>query len=267
METARQPDDAALHALMAWWRDAGVDTAVSDQPFSWMVEAPLAREAPPALSRSAEPADLARVRGRAAGAPPSGPGSSAPLPAVPDEGWGRFATLADLLAAVRTTAPRCPILDGNADSGILVMGEAPSIEDLRTGRPFTGPAGHLLDRMLAAIGIDREKAAVSILCPRRTVPGPPPADAIARDLPLARALVRLMAPRAILLLGAVPSQQLLGDPRPIGTLRGRWGQVAVAGADHAALPTFNPAYLLRNPAAKADAWADLLAFQAGLRQR
>ena len=143
----------------------------------------------------------------------------------------------------------------------MLMGESPSAEDLRTGRPFSGPAGQLLDRMLAAIGRSRASAYVALLVCRQDVAGPPTEEAVAQDLPIARAHVRLAAPRALLLLGATPARALLGADEPISRLRGRWFELALDdGSRVPALPTYNPAYLLRRPEAKREAWADLLAF-------
>jgi DNA polymerase len=153
------------------------------------------------------------------------------------------------------------LADGNPDSGILILGEAPSAEDLRTGRPFTGPAGHLLDRMLAAIGLDRSGCYITLLCPRRRVPGPPEEQDIARDLPLTLRHIRLAAPRHLLLLGGTPAQTLTGNPAPISKLRGQPLDLVADGHRVRAVATFNPAYLLRRPADKALAWADLLAFR------
>lgn len=150
-----------------------------------------------------------------------------------------------------------PFADGNPDSRLMILGEAPSAEDLRTGRPFTGPAGMLLDKMLAAIGLDRSSAYITLLCPEKPVPGTPTPDEIAAAMPLMRAHLRLAAPRLILLLGQNPMQALTGETTAISKVRGRW----LAVQETPALATFNPAYLLRRPEEKAKAWADLLAFR------
>ncbi len=237
------PDD--LVTILDWWRLSGVDTAVAEAPTPWFAPARLADAAAVAF---AEPAP-ARPKPRAAGgADPFEP-----------------ASLADLLARIRAEAPGAPVADGNPQSGLMIIGEAPSAEDLRTGRPFTGPAGQLLDRMLAAIGLDRSSAYIALLCPRRRVPGPPPAEAIAAELPLARAHIRLVAPRCLLLLGKIPAQALVGTRSTIGEVRGQPLTVDAGAGPIPALATFNPAYLLRTPEAKALAWADLLALKARLR--
>jgi DNA polymerase len=148
----------------------------------------------------------------------------------------------------------------------MILGEAPSADDLRTGRPFSGPAGQFLDRMLAAIGLDRSGCRIALLCPRKPTPGTPSPDEIAADLALTRAHIRLAAPRHILLLGANPVQALTGNATPITRVRGSWLQVDAGAGPVPALATFNPAYLLRRPEEKARAWADLLALKHRLSQ-
>lgn len=228
-------------ALLAWWQLAGADTPVAPRPAPWTQTG---SPAPPAPAR-------ARPAARSAPAPPA--------PAPPER--QTFASLADLVAFVSRTAPGAVLADGDPGSGIVILGESPSAEDLRTGRPFTGPAGQLLDQMLAAIGLDRRTCYITLLCPRRRIPGPPDREDVARDLPLTRTHLRLSAPRAVLLLGGTPAQALIGTTDPISKLRGRPLDLDAEGYRTMALATFNPAYLLRRPADKALAWADLLAFR------
>jgi DNA polymerase len=229
---------AGLAALLDWWRAAGVDVTVRDTPYAWLAPAGLTEAAPPARMSSVSPVSA--------------------RPAV--DPFAHVTSLADLAALVRAEVPNAPFADGDPASGLMIMGEAPSAEDLRTGRPFTGPAGQLLDRMLAAIALDRSSCYIALLAPRRRLPGPPSPDDIEADLPLARAHVRLAAPRLLLLLGASASQSLTGATAPITRLRGSWLEVDGVPA----LATFNPAYLLRRPEEKAHAWADLLAFKRRL---
>lgn len=238
-------EDAARQAaaLLGWWQLAGVDVAMGDQPYGWLdVPAPAAIAAPVArpITQAAQPAPAA------------------------NEDWARFTTLDALLAHLREQHPHAPILDGAIESGTLLVGDAPSAEDLRSGRPFSGTDGQMLDRMMAAIGLDRTHFAVTLLAPLRAVPGPLTAEAMAaEDVSLARALIRLAAPERLLLLGAVPAQALSGDRRPIASLRGQWLQVE-AGKTIPALVTLRPSYLRQRPEAKAQAWADLLLFRKGL---
>lgn len=248
----------ALAHVLSWWRDAGVDCLVAPAPRPWTMLSPAPEEV-----RAEAPRIPAGVHAHTprheespllVARPPEAPHPEVPAP--------RFATLADLHAHVAATAPGAPLADGNPASGLLVLGEAPSAEDLRTGRPFTGPAGRLLDRMLAAIGLDRSQAYITLLAPRLGAPGPPSEAAVAADLPLTLEHLRLAAPRLILLLGAIPTRVLTGDGTPISRMRGRVTSVRVGGLEVAALPTYNPAFLLRQPAAKREAWSDLLQLKA-----
>lgn len=231
-----------IAALLDWWKLAGVDTPVNQTPQSWF--------APPADLPRPAPAPAAAVSERVF--------RQSVLPAAQPDPFAAVASLAELRGLVD---PRAPFADGDPASGIMIMGEAPSADDLRTGRPFTGPAGLFLDRMLAAIGLDRSRCYIALLAARRRVPGAPPPEAIAEELPLARAHVRLAAPRLLLLLGGPAAQALTGDATPISRLRGRWLEVDTGAGRIPALATFNPAYLLRRPEDKALAWADLLAFR------
>lgn len=239
MAAARRPSFDQV-GLVEWWLDAGHDALVHDQPRSWL-RVPEAQRAEP-----------------------DAPSLPAPrLPAPPRLAVDDFAGVASL-DALRALAGRVPFADGDPASGVMLLGEASSADDLRTLRPFTGPAGDLLDRMLAAIGLDRSRCYITNLCPRRPLPGAPSADDIQRDLPLTRAHIRLAKPRLLLLLGGTAAQTVLADRTPIGKLRGQWRDIDVDGHRVAALPTFNPAYLLRRPADKRLAWADLLSFKARL---
>lgn len=237
-------------ALLDWWKLAGVDVVVGSEAAPWLGAEPPAE---PAL----------RATAHAFAARPSAD-NPAYTEGASKEDWAALPTLEALRERLLAQLPNAPFADGNPASGLMILGEAPSAEDLRSGRPFSGPAGLFLDRMLAAIGLDRSGSYISLLCPRRRVPGPPPPDAIAADLALTRAHIRLVAPRLLLLLGANPVQALTGESAPISRLRGNWLSVQTGAGEIPALATFNPAYLLRRPEEKAKAWADLLALRRRL---
>lgn len=235
-----------IAALMEWWKLAGADVSVGAEAMPWLAAESAPETAPPTFEA---PAAITRPRAAESAAE-----------------WSAFQTLEALAERLRAETPNLPFADGNPASGLMIFGETPSAEDLRSGRPFSGPAGIFLDRMLASIGLDRTRAYIALLCPRRRVPGPPPPDAIAADLELTRAHIRLAAPRLILLMGANPVQALAGDASPISRIRGNWLSVDAGAGGIPALATFNPAYLLRRPEEKAKAWADLLALRRRLLQ-
>ena len=157
--------------------------------------------------------------------------------------------------------------DGNPNARVLILGEAPGREEDQQGLPFVGAAGQMLDRMFAAIGLSRSdpmpKTALYIT---NVMPWRPPqnrdpeAGEIAMMLPFVERHVALVDPEVIVLMGNTPCVAALGQ-KGITRLRGRW----TTAFGRPALPMFHPAYLLRNPLAKREAWADLLALQAWLR--
>ncbi len=242
-------DAGGIAALLHWWKLAGVDTPTAEAATSWLAPEPQVIAPEP----DAAPA-------------PRQPAPRAAIPVRPDPVWDSFDSLEALTAKVRADHPRAPFTDGNPESCLMILGEAPSADDLQSGRPFSGPAGQILDRMLAAIGLDRTGCTIALLCPRKPTPGAPSPDEIAADLALTRAHVRLMAPRHILLLGANPVQALTGNRTAITQIRGSWLTVDAGAGPIPALATFNPAYLLRRPEEKARAWADLLALKHRLSQ-
>jgi len=147
------------------------------------------------------------------------------------------------------------------------VGEAPGREEDREGRPFVGRSGQLLDRMLAAIGLSRRaetpETAVYItnVIPWRPLENRTPSDdEISMLAPFARRHIELARPEALLLLGNAPTRALCETTTGITRMRGKWREVLGIPA----LPTFHPAYLLRQPQLKREAWRDLLALRARL---
>jgi uracil-DNA glycosylase len=154
---------------------------------------------------------------------------------------------------------------GHRRAGWLIVGEAPGAEEDRRGEPFVGRAGKLLDAMLAAVGHERAEVYIAnvVKCrpPENRDPRPEESDSCA---PFLDRQVALLGPRVILAVGRIAAQRLLGTEAPVGRLRGR---VHRYGADDIpVVVTWHPAYLLRRPEAKAEAWRDLvLAAEAASR--
>jgi DNA polymerase len=157
--------------------------------------------------------------------------------------------------------------DGNPAARVMIVGEAPGREEDRAGRPFVGRAGQLLDRMLEAIQMGRAASdpAQSVYI-TNVLPWRPPSNRtpdaaeIAMMLPFLERHIALADPEIVVLMGNTPCQALLGKTG-ITRMRGTWVEVLCKPC----LPMFHPAYLLRNPIAKREAWADLLALKARLR--
>ncbi len=165
------------------------------------------------------------------------------------------------------TATNLVFDDGQADSGLMLVGEGPGAEEDRTGRPFVGASGQLLDRMLASVGLDRTKLLITNLIPWRPPGNRNPTDAeISICLPFLLRHIALVQPRYLVLLGAISTQAVLATKGGISRQRGRWIQAEIAGLDApvATLPMLHPAYLLRNPTAKAQAWTDMVSLRRRL---
>lgn len=255
-------DPRALESLLAFWNDAGAGGACfEDEPVDR-----LARPAP-ALA-------VARAAGDAAAAPLRvGPDREASVALARQLAAGA-ATITELKAAIdgfegctlRGGARQAVFARGPEAAPLMVIGDAPTSEDDAAGAPFTGAAGRLLDRMLAAIGMAEQAFITNAVFWRLgSAPHPSPDDCAACAPFLERA-IQLVAPRALLLLGAGAARAVLGREEGILQLRGRWLD-HVSGADAQATPalvTYAPAFLLTQPTAKGSAWRDLLSLAGRL---
>jgi DNA polymerase len=183
------------------------------------------------------------------------------------------ATLADLRATLETfegcnlrlTATKLVFGDGNPAARVMFVGEAPGFEEDVQGLPFVGRSGQLLDRMLAAIGLDRTSAYIANVIPWRP-PGnrdPTPQETeICR--PFIERQIALVDPDFLVLLGKASAHQLLKVTTPITKLRGEWRFYDTGIRQIRAMATFHPAYLLRQPGQKRFAWRDLLALKKAI---
>lgn len=256
---------AALAAL-SWWADAGVETLVDDSPRDWLAAAIKAERVLSPVGRgggwTAEQEIQSQPK-RALERPPLTPpqqGGDVDLLALSDT-LARAATLDALRLAVEGIRPRAIFSDGDPASGVMIVGETAAPDDDRTGKPFSGPAGDLLDKMLAAIGRDRSSTYISNLLLWRSFGKAAPAD-LAIGQAILRRHIELAKPRAVLVMSGEAAKALLGTSAGITQLRGHWVHLPVGTESIPVLPTFNPAYLLRRPADKRLAWADLLTFKA-----
>jgi DNA polymerase len=172
-------------------------------------------------------------------------------------------TACSLKAGARNTV----FADGAPGAPLLVIGEAPGRDEDAAGKPFVGRAGQLLDKMLAAIGRSRTADTLITNVVYWRPPGnrAPTHAEIAVCRPFIERLIELTAPKAIMLAGGVPTQALIGAAG-IMRARGAWREIVLpSGARFQALPVFHPAFLLRQPAQKRLAWADLQTLSARLR--
>lgn len=254
--------------LLDFYLALGVDEAMGDEPLDRRRAEPPPQAVRPPENRAARPNPEPLSTPRAAPA--------LDLAALsPDRGLAdarslaaRCDSIAALDAAIRSfdgcalkqTAMSTVVYDGAIDAPLLVIGEAPGGEEDRLGKPFVGPAGQMLDKMLAAIGLDRSRVCITNMVFWRPPGNRKPTDAeLALCLPFVERFLFLMNPKVVLLAGGTPAQTLLGRTDGITKLRGRWFDWTDSrGATIPMLPSYHPSYLLRSPGQKRDAWRDFL---------
>lgn len=154
---------------------------------------------------------------------------------------------------------------GSEQARIMFIGEGPGRDEDIQGKPFVGRAGQLLDRMLAAIGLDESQVYITNIVYWRP-PGnrTPSAQEVEACLPFLNRQAELLDPDFLVLIGGPASQNLLGTKDGIMRLRGKWRECELGGKARRTLPMLHPAYLLRTPAAKKQAWRDLLTLKSEL---
>lgn len=167
--------------------------------------------------------------------------------------------------ALKKTANNLVFSDGMAGSPLMLIGEAPGRDEDIQGKPFVGRSGQLLDRILAAIGMNRSNTYIANVVPWRPPANrTPTSEELAICLPFITRHIELAAPRLIVLLGGVASTALTGSPLGIVKLRGQWQSLHCGKLTIKAMPTFHPAYLLRNPISKRLIWKDFLSIQQAI---
>jgi len=264
----------ALTALLQWYAAMGVDIAIDALPHDRFADSEAAENAKNQPQAKAVAADGPP---RSASRPPQPSLEDKPqavLSQSAEETAASAMTLDELRAkldafqgcGLKNTATQLVFADGNPQSQIMIIGEAPGADEDRQGRPFVGRAGQLLDRMLAAIDLDRNQVYIANIVPWRP-PGnrTPTTVEIAACLPFIRRQIELVSPRFLICLGAPSAQTLLGTKEAITRLRGRWREWTCGGNTIQVLPMLHPAYLLRQPAQKKLAWADLRLLAKALR--
>ncbi|MEO1137047.1 MAG: uracil-DNA glycosylase [Pseudomonadota bacterium] len=265
----------AARAVLRWHMEMGVDEAVDANPadfFSWSNHDP----------KAAPRIDAVKSKD------PLAPAAAASTPAASEtistdeairaaEAAAAACDSFDALLAAVTAFEGCPLkagakntvfADGPPDAELLVIGEAPGRDEDRIGKPFVGRAGQLLDKMLAAIGRSRSDNTLisNVIFWRPPANRTPTALETAVCRPFVDRLIDLTAPKAVLITGGAPLQALLGVSG-IMRARGVWRDIETAsGGRFPALPTYHPAFLLRQPAGKRLAWADLQSLAQKLKE-
>ena len=171
--------------------------------------------------------------------------------------------------ALKKTSANTVFSSGSIDSRVMFVGEAPGAEEDREGRPFVGASGRLFDKMLASIGIIRDKVYITNTIFWRPPGNRRPTGAeVAQCLPFLQRQIELVRPDILVPLGGSASQTLLKVDLGITLLRGRWYEYTLSdNSKIVTLPMFHPAYLLRSPVHKREAWRDMLALSDKLNQK
>jgi uracil-DNA glycosylase len=264
-------------ALLRWYIEMGADEAIATEPANRFAQLP----APPHPVGDATPSPVAPPLSppaiqRVAAAPPRALVQS---PAEAAQSARRLAANAETVSALealvagfdgcalKRTATNTVFADGNPAAPVMIIGEAPGADEDRIGKPFVGRAGQLLDRMLAAIGLDRESVLITNVIYWRPPGNRTPTTAeIASCLPFVLRHIALVRPKILVLAGSTAAGALLPGGQGITRLRGRWFDLEIPGLDEPVptLPMFHPSFLLRTPERKREAWRDLLALRARL---
>ncbi|HMF69226.1 MAG TPA: uracil-DNA glycosylase [Phyllobacterium sp.] len=270
-----------LRELLHFYAEAGVDTPLEDGPLDRFSQIEARRVAASPVAPSSPP-PVQQQR-------PERPAPSQPAPStlskasVPDDAKiamarqlaSSAATLEELreqLAAfdgcnLKFTAKNLVFADGNPGAPIMFVGEAPGREEDLEGVPFIGRSGQLLDRMFAAIGLDRTSVYIA-----NTIPWRPPGNRTPTPLeteicrPFFERQIELANPKLLVALGGPAAKALTNATEGILRLRGNWKtHMTSSGIQIPVMPTLHPAYLLRNPAQKRFAWRDFVSVKMRLR--
>jgi uracil-DNA glycosylase len=236
-------NNAHVRSLMAWWADAGVDQMIDEVPTAWLDRG--AKKVEPERKMALPPEILP------------------PKPEMPRDLAGFITWLLTLSAL----DPICPVArrivtSGDPASDLMILIDVPEPADHEAGYLLSGDAGNLFDRMLAAVGRDRNSVYIAAVCPGR-----PPAGLVSDELlidlaPLARQHIALAAPKRLWLMGQAASRAALGVDD--AGIRGRLGNFNHEGVNVTAVASFSPRFLLANPKRKAAAWADMQMLTKGI---
>ena len=241
-------------AALEWQVELGADECISDAP----------------INRYDVPAEAPKVAAKAV--KPAAPVITPKLDVVAEaQKAAQAASNLDELKAAMAGFEHCDLKkgaqnlvfsDGIVGAPLMVVGEAPGREEDIAGKPFIGAAGAMLDRMLGAIDVSRTKDVYIT----NVIPWRPPSNRDPKSLEIAMMQpflmrhIALAAPKVLIAMGNISCQALL-DRKGVTRLRGTWAEAAGLPL----MPMFHPAYLLRNPAVKREAWADLLDVRARLK--
>ena len=264
--------DKPVRELLDFYAEAGVDALLGENPVDRFAatETPAP---PPRMAQPVAPVPALEARARAATLAPRAPDEAAMVARASAKSAKTLDELRAILdtfegCALKATATQLVFADGNPAARLMFVGEAPGRDEDIEGLPFVGRSGKLLDRMLAAIGLDRTSVYIANIVPWRP-PGnrtPTPQESQI-CLPFILRQIELADPDILVCLGGPSAQALLGIKDGITKTRGRWFTFDTGKREIRAMPTFHPAFLLRSPLQKRFAWRDFLAIKKALDQR
>ncbi len=253
-------ENLSTEEILRWQLDAGVDETIGDKPINRFQEIPIAKM-PERTVKPEKTTQKARI--------PKGPAPAENLLRDACEIAASCHSLDELKkalvdydgCALKKTATNLVFGDGNPRANIVLVGEGPGAEEDRQGLPFVGPSGRLLDKMLASINLDRNQVYIS-----NTVFWRPPGNRTpttaetALCMPFVERLMELIDPEILITLGGPAAKVMLAETAGVGRLRGKWYTYSTPNLPRPVQATalFHPAYLLRSPAHKREAWRDLL---------
>jgi DNA polymerase len=243
-------DPRAAESLLAFWADAGVDTLYGAAPAERITHEPIA------VARTTPEGPVAKVT------------KTVDMEAAREAAWAA-ADLGALEAAIAAYdgcslkfqgARQAVFARGTPQAEVMIIGEAPGAEEDAQGAPFVGRAGRLLDKMLAAAGLDGRVFITNTVFWRPPGNRTPSVEEQLACAPFLERAIDLVRPKLLLLAGAASAKSMLEKNEGILALRGRWFEWRARSTDLEipALPTLHPAFLLRQPSAKKKAWQDLL---------
>ena len=261
--------DKPMRDLLNFYTEAGVDALVGEDPVDRFaaVDAPAT---PPRVAQQGASPPALETRARAVALAPPAPDDAVMAARVAAKGAKTLDELRAILdkfegCALKATATQLVFADGNPTARLMLVGEAPGRDEDIEGLPFVGRSGKLLDRMLAAIGLDRTSVYIANIVPWRP-PGnrTPTPQELQICLPFILRQIELADPDILVCLGGPSAQALLGIKEGITKTRGRWFTFDIGKREIRAMPTFHPAFLLRSPLQKRFAWRDFLAIKKAL---
>ena len=299
-------DDTDLAALLDWYRAMGVDTATADSATDWLARggampgagfrlpsvsdlpsiqlSDMTGQTPHAQAIAAKAphrhTDVSTSNYRAMVSDPEGltlkpPPNRNTVETTADQAARAAQNLAELESALKrfdgcalkATAKNLCFYRGAPKARVMLIGEAPGRDEDLEGKPFVGRAGQLLDKMLAAIGLGEADAHITNVVywrpPGNRTPTPQETQVCQ---PFLERQIELVEPEVVLLLGGTAAKHVLGVAEGILRIRGQWKDVEFGRLRLRALATLHPAYLLRSPASKRQAWQDLLAVKHALKR-